>query len=82
MLQGYCEVALEPPLLQAEQPQLSQPVLIGEVLQPLIIFVVSSGLAPTGPCPSYVGGPRAGHSTAGGVSLEWNRGGESPPLTC
>lgn len=27
-------VSLEPSLLQAEQPHLSQPVLIGEMLQP------------------------------------------------
>ncbi|KAK4830276.1 hypothetical protein QYF61_009369 [Mycteria americana] len=34
VLEGCYKVSLEPPLLQAEQPQLSQPVFIGEVLQP------------------------------------------------
>ncbi|KAJ7424453.1 phospholipid-transporting ATPase FetA-like protein [Pitangus sulphuratus] len=36
--------------------------LQGEVLQPLIIFMASSGLAPTAQHPSYVGDPRAGCS--------------------
>ncbi|KAK4823457.1 hypothetical protein QYF61_002293 [Mycteria americana] len=34
VLEGCCKVSLKPSLLQAEQPQLSQPVFIGEVLQP------------------------------------------------
>ncbi|KAK4813629.1 hypothetical protein QYF61_014389, partial [Mycteria americana] len=34
LLAGCYKVSLEPSLLQAEQPQLSQPVLVGEVLQP------------------------------------------------
>ncbi|KAK4831319.1 hypothetical protein QYF61_016808 [Mycteria americana] len=34
VLEGYYKVSLEPSLLQAEQPQLSQPVFIAEVLQP------------------------------------------------
>lgn len=34
VLEGSYEVSLEPPSLQAEQPQLSQPVLTAEVLQP------------------------------------------------
>ncbi|KAK4812888.1 LOW QUALITY PROTEIN: hypothetical protein QYF61_024244 [Mycteria americana] len=34
VLEGCYKVSLEPSLLQAEQPQLSQPVFIGEVLQP------------------------------------------------
>jgi len=34
VLEGHCKVSLEPSLFQAEQPQLSQSVLIGEVLQP------------------------------------------------
>jgi len=34
---GSCsKVTLEPSLLQAEQPQLPQPVLVGEVLQPSV----------------------------------------------
>ena len=35
VLEGYYKVFLEPSLLQTEQPQLSQPVFIGEVFQPL-----------------------------------------------
>ncbi|KAK4816284.1 hypothetical protein QYF61_014582 [Mycteria americana] len=31
---GHSKVSLQPPLLQAEQPQLSQPFLIGELFQP------------------------------------------------
>ncbi|KAK4831476.1 hypothetical protein QYF61_017724 [Mycteria americana] len=34
VLEGCYKVSLEPSLLQAEQPQLSQPIFIGEVLQP------------------------------------------------
>jgi len=34
VLKGCKKVSLEPSLLQVEQPQLSQPFLIGEVLQP------------------------------------------------
>jgi len=34
---------------------------------PWIIFVASSGPVPTHPCPSYVGGSRAGRRTPGGV---------------
>ena len=33
-MKGCCKVSLDPSLLQAEQPQLSQPFLVGEVLQP------------------------------------------------
>lgn len=33
VLEGCSEVSTQPPLLQAEQPQLSQPVFIREVLQ-------------------------------------------------
>ncbi|KAK4808555.1 hypothetical protein QYF61_009858 [Mycteria americana] len=34
LLEGFYKVSRQPSLLQAEQPQLSQPVLVGEVLQP------------------------------------------------
>ena len=34
VLEGHYEVLLVPSLLQAEEPQLSQPVPIGEELQP------------------------------------------------
>ncbi|KAK4825361.1 hypothetical protein QYF61_026880 [Mycteria americana] len=34
ILEGFNKVSPQPSLLQAEQPQLSQPVLVGEVLQP------------------------------------------------
>jgi len=38
VLQGHNKVSLHPPLLEAEQPQLSQPFLTGDVLQPLDHF--------------------------------------------
>ena len=38
VLEGPKKVSLEPSLLQAEQPQLSQPFLIGEVFQPSYHF--------------------------------------------
>jgi len=34
VLEGYYKVSPQPSLLRAEQPQLSQPFLTGEVLQP------------------------------------------------
>jgi len=37
---------------------------------------------PAGPCHSYAAGPRAECSAPGGVSHEWIRVGQSPPLTC
>ena len=49
---------------------------------PRIIFVASSGPAPTAPCPSCTEGSRAGCRTPGGVWPEWSRGAESPPLPC
>ena len=39
VLKGCYKASLEPSLLQAEQPQLSQPFLTGEMSSPLIIFV-------------------------------------------
>ena len=38
ILKGCYQMSLKPSLLQAEQPQLSQPVLIGEVFQTLDHF--------------------------------------------
>ena len=38
ILKGHYQVTSEPSLLQAEQPQLSQPVLIGEEIHPLYHF--------------------------------------------
>ena len=38
ILKGFYQVFLEPSLLQAEEPQLSQPILIGEVFHPLDHF--------------------------------------------
>jgi len=40
VLEGSNKVSLEPSLLQAEQPQLSQPALTGEVFQPSDRFCV------------------------------------------
>lgn len=49
---------------------------------PLIIFVASSRLAPTVPCPPYAGGPSAEHSVPGGLSAGQSREGELPPSGC
>lgn len=69
---GRCsKVSLEPALLQAEQPQLSQTVFTVEVLQPLTTFVAPSGLI------SSDGSTE--HSTAGGVSGEQRERIPSPP---
>jgi len=83
ILKGHNKVTLEPSLLQAEQPQLSQPFFTGEAFQPSDHFLwPSSGSAVTSPCPSCTGDPRAGRRTPGGVSLQQSRGAESPPLPC
>jgi len=69
VMKGCSKFSPEPSLVQAEQPQLSQPFLIEEVLQPLGSSLwPSSGPAPTAPCPACVGDSRAGCSTPGGVS--------------
>lgn len=39
VLEGFSEASLKPSLPQAEQPQLSQPVCIGEVLQHCLVTV-------------------------------------------
>ena len=49
VLKGRSQVTLKPSLLQAEQPHLSQPVLIGKVFHPLDHFCPSSWCAPTSP---------------------------------
>ena len=81
-LEGCNKVPPQPSLLQAEHPQLSQPFLIGEVLQPSGQFMASSGPSLTGPCLSWAEGCRAGCRTPGEVSSEWSRGAESLPSTC
>ena len=50
----------------------------------VILSLCSCEIPPGVPCScsSYIGGPRAGCSTPGGVSPEQSRGAESPPLTC
>ncbi|KAK4816394.1 hypothetical protein QYF61_016711 [Mycteria americana] len=40
ILKGHNKVSLEPPLLQAEQPQFSLTFFIGEVFQPLLNFMM------------------------------------------
>ena len=46
---------------------------------PLSILVPSSGPAPAAPHPSCPGGPRPGHSTAGGAFQGQSRGAQPPP---
>ena len=75
---GRCsKVSPQPSLLQAEPPQLSQPVPTAELLQPLTIPVVPSGPAPTAPHLSCAEDPQAGGSTAGG-SHQSGAEGQSP----
>lgn len=68
--------SLYPPLLQGEQPQFPQPAT-----KILGIFVASSGVTPTGQCPSCDGNLRAWCCCPAGAL--WNRGRrESLSLTC
>ena len=46
---------------------------------PLSILMPSSGPAPAAPHPSCPGGPRPGHSTAGGAFQGQSRGAQPPP---
>ena len=55
VLEGCYKVSSEPSLLQVEEPQLSQPILIEELLQPSNLWP-SSKPAPTTPRPSCTGG--------------------------
>ena len=82
VLEGCCKVSLKPSLLQAEQPQLSQPFFTGEVFHPTDHFVALLWATPTGPCLSCAEGSRAGCRTPGGVSPRQSRGAESPPSPC
>lgn len=64
ILKDYSQVSPEPSLLQAEQPQLSQSVLIGKVVPSLGLFLwTPSGRAPAGPCLSCPEDSTSGHST-------------------
>lgn len=64
--------------LQAEQPHVSQPVLIEEVLQPSDYFCGSHlNPQPTGPCLPCAEDLITGHTSLGGISPEWSTGGES-----
>lgn len=68
--------------LQAEEPQLSQPFLTGEVFHPSDCFCdCFLGPAPIGSYLSHAGDSPVGHSTPGGVSQWQAREAESPPLT-
>uniref|UniRef100_A0A8D2M1W7 Small nuclear ribonucleoprotein polypeptide B2 n=2 Tax=Passerellidae TaxID=1729112 RepID=A0A8D2M1W7_ZONAL len=58
---------------KAEQPQNSQPFLIGEVLHPSNQLGGLLALHPQAPCPSCAAHPRSGCSSAGGVSPERGR---------
>ncbi|NXL66991.1 NEIL2 Endonuclease, partial [Chordeiles acutipennis] len=60
--------------LQDSQVSCTKDEFTGPCSSPHIIPVASSGLVLTDPCPSAVGGPRAGGSSAGGVSGEQSRG--------
>ena len=51
-MEDYNEIFLEPSFLQAEQPQLSQPVCTGKILQPSDHPHGPLGPTLTTPCPS------------------------------
>lgn len=70
-IKGHGKVSLEPSFLQAEQSQLSA-CLHGRGVSALSSSLASPGLSPAGPY-FHVGDPRAGGSTAGGVSPEWGK---------
>ena len=69
ILTGHYKVTSEPSLLQAEQPHLSQPLLVGEVIHPLDHFLWSSlGCTPTGSYLSCTEDSTCGRSTPGEAS--------------
>ena len=72
------KVPSQPSPLQAEQPQLPQPVPIRETLQPLVIFTASAGPSPVVPCLPWTGEP----STPDVPSPGQSRGAGSPPSPC
>jgi len=79
VLEGCCKVFLETSLLQAEQPQLAQPFLTGEVFQPSFLWPPLDLVQQVHVFPVL----RAPELDAGlQVGSEHNRGTESPPLTC
>ena len=82
VLEGCYKVSPQPSLLQAEQPQIPQPFLIAEVLQPSDHFCGPPLDLFQHPCLSCARGSRAGCRTSGGVSPEQSRGAESPPSPC
>ena len=72
----------QPSLLQAEQPQLSQPVLIGEVLQPLNHLCGLLWTHSNRSVSFLCWGLQSWTRTPDGLSPERNRGAESPPSIC
>jgi len=64
-------------LLQAEQPQGSQPFLVWEMLQVQVIFVVLSWTLSKRSLSSWTAEPRTGHSTPDFASTKQSRGGGS-----
>jgi len=79
VLEGCNKVSVEPSLLQAEQPQLSQPFLIGGVLQPSDHFCGLLLTRSNRSLPFCTEGSRDGHRTQVGSCQ--SRGAESSPLT-
>jgi len=68
LLKCSSQVFVEPSLLQAEQPQQSQPVLVGKVVHPHIISLFLPGCASTGPCLFCTEDSTSGCSTSGEAS--------------
>ena len=73
---------MEPSLLQAEEPQLSQPVLLGVVLKPSD-YLYGPPLHPLQQLHILLvlGAPELEAVLQGGVLQEQSRAAESPPLT-
>ena len=77
------KIPFQASLLQAEQAQLPQPFLVGEVLQsPHHPRSPPLDSSPVGPHLSWTREPRTGQSTPDGASLGQSRGGGEPPSTC
>ena len=79
--EGRKKVSPENFLLQAEPPQFSAFLQRRGVPSLWSFLWPSSGPAPTGPCVSCAGHPRAGCRTPGGVSQKQSRERESPLST-
>ncbi|KAK4826819.1 hypothetical protein QYF61_011627 [Mycteria americana] len=82
ILKGHKKVSPEPSLLQAEQPQLSQPFSIAEGFQPSDHFRGLLWTRSNRSMSVLCWGPQSWTQCSRGVSGHGSRGAESPPSTC